>query len=66
MARNPVLHRKCKHIDIKVHYIRELVENRTIDVQYIPTEFQIADILTKALPKPRFETLRCGLMGTRQ
>ena len=48
-ARNPVGHARTKHIDIRYHFVREGVQNGSIEM--------IADILTKPLPKHRFEKL---------
>lgn len=57
-------HGRTKHIDIKHHHIREAAESGVISPEYIPTKEQIADILTKALPKSSFEYLR-GKLGIR-
>ena len=58
VARNPISHNRTKHIDIKLHYVREALENGVIDLMYCPTEQMAADILTKPLTRQRFETLR--------
>ena len=58
IARNPVAHARTKHIDIRYHYIREAMQNGIVNLCYCPTEVMIADILTKPLPKERFEMLR--------
>jgi hypothetical protein len=63
LSRNPVLHKRTKHIEIRYHFIRERIESGEIDLIYIPTQKQQADILTKALPKPQFELLRTVVMG---
>lgn len=47
-----------KHIDIQYHFIREKFESREIDISYISTDHQLADIMTKALPQDRFERFR--------
>lgn len=51
LAENPVYHKRSKHIDIKFHHIRELVQNQEVKLMYCPTANMIADILTKNLPK---------------
>nr|GEV85812.1 zinc finger, CCHC-type [Tanacetum cinerariifolium] len=51
LGRNPVFHRRSKHIDIRYHFIRECVENGHINVEHVSGELQTADILTKALPR---------------
>ena len=61
ISKNPVQHSKTKHIDIRRHFIRELVEDKKIILEYIPTEKQLADIFTKALDATRFESLRSSL-----
>ena len=40
-------HRKIKHIDVKYNFVREIHQNKAIDMRYINTKEQIADILTK-------------------
>ena len=61
ISKNPVQHSKTKHIDIRHHFIRDLVEDKVIQLEYIPTERQLADIFTKALDTARFESLRSSL-----
>nr|GFC02435.1 ribonuclease H-like domain, reverse transcriptase, RNA-dependent DNA polymerase [Tanacetum cinerariifolium] len=58
LIRNPVFHGRSKHIDIRYHFIRERVENGHINVEHISGELQRADILTKALPRLKFVTMR--------
>ena len=48
---NPVMHTKAKHIAIKYHYLRELVQDKEVKMEYVNTKEQIVDIFTKALPK---------------
>ncbi|GJY46271.1 hypothetical protein Tco_0435334 [Tanacetum coccineum] len=50
-------HSRSKHIDIRHHFIREQVENRVVELYFVETNYQLADILTKALPRERFEFL---------
>ena len=49
MSENPVFHDKSKHIKIKYHYIRDMVQRGAVKLQYVATEEQIADVLTKPL-----------------
>jgi hypothetical protein len=58
ISKNPVRHSRTKHIDIRHHFIRDLVESREVALIFIPTENQLADILTKPLDGSRFESLR--------
>ena len=62
IAENPVQHGKTKHIQVKFHAIREAIKNHEIKLIHCSSEYQVADILTKALPRARFERLR-GLLG---
>lgn len=57
MSRNPET-KRTKHIDIRYHFIRDCVWNQQIELKYIPTNEQLADILTKQLPRSTFEELR--------
>ncbi len=61
LAKNPLAHARSKHIDIKWHYQREKIEDRSVQLRYIPTDQQIADGLTKPLPKNKFLAFRNAL-----
>ena len=61
-AQNNVVETKTKHINIKYHYVRENVKDQTVHLLYIHTNEQQADILTKNLPRVKFEELR-SLIG---
>ncbi|GJW52904.1 retrovirus-related pol polyprotein from transposon TNT 1-94 [Tanacetum coccineum] len=54
---NLVQHSRTKHINIRYHFIKEHVEKGTIEIYFVQTEYQLADLFTKALPKERFEYL---------
>ncbi|GKA01962.1 retrovirus-related pol polyprotein from transposon TNT 1-94 [Tanacetum coccineum] len=54
---NNVQHSRSKHIDIRFHFIKEHVENGVIELYFINTEYQLADIFTKALGRERIEFL---------
>lgn len=58
LCKNPVLHDRSKHIDLRYHFIRDCVENGSIVVEFIGTSEQKADILTKALGRTQFQSLR--------
>ena len=53
--KNPLFHDKSKHIEIKYHYIRGMVQRGAVKLQYVATDKQIADVLTKPLAKVKFE-----------
>ncbi|GJS55179.1 hypothetical protein Tco_0628541 [Tanacetum coccineum] len=54
---NNVQHSRSKHIDIRFHFIKEHVENGVIELYFVNTEYQLADIFTKALARERIEFL---------
>jgi len=54
---------KTKHINMRINFMREQIINRTIKLKFVPTEDQVADILTKALPKPTFEKFKNILLN---
>ncbi|GJS46777.1 retrovirus-related pol polyprotein from transposon TNT 1-94 [Tanacetum coccineum] len=54
---NNVQHSRAKHIDIRYHFIKEQVENGIVELYFVRTEYQLADIFTKPLPRERFNFL---------
>ncbi|GJR34606.1 hypothetical protein Tco_1210290 [Tanacetum coccineum] len=54
---NNVQHSRSKHIDIRHHFIREQVEKGVVELYFVTTDYQLADIFTKALRRERFEFL---------
>ncbi|GJU94935.1 retrovirus-related pol polyprotein from transposon TNT 1-94 [Tanacetum coccineum] len=54
---NPVQHSRTKHIDIRYHFIKEYVEKGTVELYFVETEYLLADLFIKALPKEHFEYL---------
>nr|GEU95090.1 hypothetical protein [Tanacetum cinerariifolium] len=54
---NPVQHSRTKHIDVRYHFIKEKVEKGIVKLFFIGTEYQLADLFTKALPEERFKYL---------
>ena len=65
LAKDNKFHARTKHIDIRYHFIREAVEDRKIELKYIPTDDNVADTFTKALAKGKFR-LFAGLLGLRE
>ena len=64
LAKNPIKHQRCKHVDIKYHFIRdEIVEGR-LNVEYVPSEQNIADVFTKPMPKTKLQKFDLCLFGT--
>ena len=55
MLENTVFHDKSKHIEIKYHYIRDMVQRGAVKLQYVATEEQIADVLMNPLARVKFE-----------
>ena len=62
IAKNLVHHDGTKHVEVDRHFISEKIENQVITLSHVPTRFQTADILTKALHRPNFHDL-CSKLG---
>lgn len=58
LVKNPEFHKRTKHIDVRYHFIREKYDEDIFDLRYVATNDQIADIMTKALPKNKHQHFR--------
>jgi len=58
LIRNPEFHKRSKHIDIRYHFVREKYSSGDIEIEYVCSQNQLADILTKALSRDLFQILR--------
>ena len=62
ISKNPAQHSKTKYIEIRYHFIRNLVERKVVTLEYIATERQNVDIFTKPLDRSKFESV-CQVIG---
>ncbi|BAU02475.1 hypothetical protein VIGAN_11201500, partial [Vigna angularis var. angularis] len=58
LAKNPVSHGRSKHIEVKFHFLRDMVNKERIALVYCKTEVQLADLFTKPLKVDRFDSLK--------
>ena len=58
MSINPVQHDRTKHVEMKYHYVREMVQRRAMELQYIPTDEKILHVITKPLGRGKFVYFR--------
>eukprot|EP00921_Rhytidocystis_pertsovi_P024188 GHVQ01038870.1.p1 GENE.GHVQ01038870.1~~GHVQ01038870.1.p1 ORF type:complete len:202 (-),score=4.19 GHVQ01038870.1:19-624(-) len=63
LANNPVLQKRGKHIDIRYHFVRNLVSSKCIILKYVSTNEMIADSLTKSVPKPKVDFCRNHMLS---
>ncbi|RVW43055.1 Retrovirus-related Pol polyprotein from transposon RE2 [Vitis vinifera] len=61
MTVNFVFHARSKHIELDYHFVREKVASGVLITRFLPSSLQVADILTKALPKTSFQVFRFKL-----
>ena len=60
-SKNPILHSRAKHIEIKHHFIRDYVQKGVLNIQFIDIDHQWADIFTKPLTVERFNFIKKNL-----
>ena len=61
LCKDPIQHERMKHIELHICFIRKLIHDHVLEVQYYPTNDQVTDIFTKALTKAKFTKLRSML-----
>ncbi|CAJ2653193.1 unnamed protein product [Trifolium pratense] len=61
LSKNPIMHGRCKHIDVRFHFLRDLTKDGTIELKHCKSQDQLADIMTKPLKLDAFLKLRSGL-----
>jgi hypothetical protein len=63
VAKNSVFHKRMKHLKVRHHFLRDHMEKRDIEMRYIDTERQLANIFTKPLDASHFGALQGGGIG---
>ena len=63
LAKNPIKHQRTKHIDIKYHFIRDQISKGIVEISYIPSEYNVADVFTKPVSSIRLNKFRNKLIG---
>lgn len=61
IAHHPEFHPRTKHIDIAMHFLRDHVEKGTLNIIYVPTEDNVADLFTKRIPREQHQKLTASL-----
>jgi hypothetical protein len=61
LSKNPVMHGRCKHIDVRYHFLRDLTRDNVIELRHCSSQDQLADVLTKPLKLESYCRLREGL-----
>jgi hypothetical protein len=61
LSHDPIHHRRTKHVEIDIHFVRKLVALSELCVVHVPTDLQYADIMTKDLPQVIFDKFRSSL-----
>lgn len=58
LATNPVYHARTNHIELDIHFVRDKVLGKELEVRYVPSSYQIVDVLIKGLSHSRFIFLK--------
>ena len=57
LANNPIHHQRSKHVDVKYHYVRVEIQHIVLELAYIPTDNNVADVFTKPVTRARLDRL---------
>ena len=63
LGKNPVQHQRSKHIDIKYHFIRNEIQKGIVNLLYVPTDQNWADMFTKPITRPKLQIFQPIIMG---
>lgn len=63
LAKNPIQHQRSKHIDIRYHYVKSEIQKQLLNLVYVPSIDNIADIFAKPVPGPRMKTFLTVIIG---
>ncbi|MCI26032.1 copia protein, partial [Trifolium medium] len=61
LSKNPIMHGRCKHIDVRFHFLRDLAKEGIIELKHCRSQDQLADLMTKPLKMEAFLKLKSGL-----
>jgi hypothetical protein len=61
LSKNPVMHGRCKHIDVRFHFLRNLTRDGIVELVHCNTQDQLADVMTKPLKLEAFCKIRKSL-----
>ena len=64
LCKNPIMHKKSKHIEAKLNFVRHKIEDGIISIHYVPTDKMAVDIFTNPLSVSKVETFGTTLIGT--
>ena len=66
LSAHKAVHQKTRHIDVKYHFLRSLVSNKDVKLNYVNTKFNIADIFTKIVDTTTFGSLISSITATKR
>ena len=63
LLKNPIIKNRSKHVDIKYHFVREKFNSGLVNVEYVPSEENVADVMTKPIFKNQLVKFHRKLFG---